>query len=96
VLPARLLDEIPTARHLRTLVVATVEPGRSLTSDAKPRLVGINHVALEVGDIEQALDFYGRIFEFTLRGRSEHAAFIDIGDQNENARRELADKGMAE
>ncbi|MGE3743927.1 MAG: VOC family protein, partial [Geminicoccaceae bacterium] len=46
-------------------------------SDAKPRLVGINHVALEVGDIDQALEFYGRIFAFTLRGRSEHAAFID-------------------
>jgi Glyoxalase/Bleomycin resistance protein/Dioxygenase superfamily len=35
---------------------------------ARPRLVGINHVALEVGDIDQALDFYGRIFEITLRG----------------------------
>ena len=58
-------------------------------SDAKPRLVGINHVALEVGDIEQALDFYGRIFSFTLRGRSEHAAFIDIGDQFINLVREV-------
>jgi lactoylglutathione lyase len=45
------------------------------------RLVGINHVALEVGDVEEALAFYGRFFEFTLRGRSEGAAFIDIGDQ---------------
>jgi catechol 2,3-dioxygenase-like lactoylglutathione lyase family enzyme len=47
----------------------------------RPRLVGINHVALEVGDIEHALDFYGRFFEFSLRGRSNGAAFIDIGDQ---------------
>jgi lactoylglutathione lyase len=47
----------------------------------KPRLVGINHIALEVGDVEEALAFYGRIFEFTLRGKSQGAAFIDIGDQ---------------
>jgi catechol 2,3-dioxygenase-like lactoylglutathione lyase family enzyme len=45
------------------------------------RLVGINHVALEVGDVEEALAFYGGLFEFTLRGRSRRAAFIDIGDQ---------------
>ena len=44
-------------------------------------LVGINHVALEVGDIGEALEFYGRFFEFSLRGRSNGAAFIDIGDQ---------------
>jgi lactoylglutathione lyase len=47
----------------------------------KPRLVGINHIALEVGDVEDALAFYGRIFDFTLRGKSKGAAFIDIGDQ---------------
>jgi lactoylglutathione lyase len=46
-----------------------------------PRLVGINHVALEVGDIDEALEFYGRIFELELRGRSSRMAFIDIGDQ---------------
>ena len=45
------------------------------------RLVGINHVALEVGDVEEALAFYGRLFEFTLRGRSHSAVFIDVGDQ---------------
>jgi catechol 2,3-dioxygenase-like lactoylglutathione lyase family enzyme len=46
------------------------------------RLVGINHVALEVGDIEQALDWYGRFFEFELRGRhGSRMAFIDMGDQ---------------
>lgn len=47
----------------------------------KARLVGINHVALEVGDIEAALEFYGAIFSFTLRGRSETMAFLDMGDQ---------------
>ena len=50
-------------------------------SDRKPRLIGINHVAIEVGDIDEALDWYGRIFDFNLRGRSERAAFIDMGDQ---------------
>ena len=49
--------------------------------EMKPRLIGINHVALEVGDIEEALAFYGRFFEFTLRGRGEGMAFIDLGDQ---------------
>lgn len=47
----------------------------------KPRLVGINHIALEVGNVEEALAFYGRIFDFTLRGRGKGQAFIDIGDQ---------------
>lgn len=46
---------------------------------AKP--VGINHVALEVGDLEQALEFYGRLFELSLRGRGGRMAFVDIGDQ---------------
>jgi catechol 2,3-dioxygenase-like lactoylglutathione lyase family enzyme len=44
-------------------------------------LVGINHVALEVGDIDEALSFYGGIFEIELRGRGPGMAFIDIGDQ---------------
>jgi catechol 2,3-dioxygenase-like lactoylglutathione lyase family enzyme len=47
----------------------------------KARLIGFNHVALEVGDIEEALEFYGRLFEFELRGKSETMAFIDLGDQ---------------
>jgi catechol 2,3-dioxygenase-like lactoylglutathione lyase family enzyme len=47
----------------------------------KARAVGINHVALEVGDIEVALAFYGRLFDFQLRGRSDTSAFIDLGDQ---------------
>jgi len=46
------------------------------------RLVGINHVALEVGDIDDALAWYGRFFEFELRGRpGARMAFIDMGDQ---------------
>ncbi|HKE38622.1 MAG TPA: VOC family protein [Casimicrobiaceae bacterium] len=47
----------------------------------KPRLVGFNHVALEVGDIDAALAFYGRLFDFTLRSKEESMAFIDLGDQ---------------
>ena len=47
-----------------------------------PRLVGINHIALEVGDVGEALDWYGRLFEFELRGRhGNRMAFIDMGDQ---------------
>ena len=47
----------------------------------KARAVGINHLALEVGDIGQALAFYGEFLEFSLRSKSENAAFIDLGDQ---------------
>jgi lactoylglutathione lyase len=45
------------------------------------RLVGINHVALEVGDVEAALELYGRLFSFELRGRAPGMAFVDMGDQ---------------
>jgi lactoylglutathione lyase len=46
------------------------------------KLVGINHVALEVGDIEEALAWYGRFFDLELRGRHGSAmAFVDMGDQ---------------
>ena len=47
----------------------------------KARALGINHIVLEVGDLDEALEFYGRIFEFSLRGRNPHNAFIDMGDQ---------------
>jgi lactoylglutathione lyase len=47
----------------------------------KARAVGFNHIALEVGDIDAALSFYARLFEFELRGKSEDMAFIDLGDQ---------------
>ena len=52
-----------------------------MTEGNRPRLIGINHVAIEVGDINEALDWYGRIFDFMLRGKGERAAFIDMGDQ---------------
>jgi lactoylglutathione lyase len=46
------------------------------------RLIGINHVALEVGDVDEALAWYGRFFEFELRGRiGTSMAFVDMGDQ---------------
>ena len=47
----------------------------------KARAVGFNHVALEVGDIEEALAFYAKLFTFELRGKSPDMAFIDLGDQ---------------
>ena len=52
-----------------------------MTESVKARAIGINHVALEVGDIDAALEFYGNLFDFELRGRSEDMAFIDLGDQ---------------
>jgi len=61
---------------------------------SKARAIGINHVALEVDDIDAALDFYGGLFEFELRSRSDSMAFIDLGDQFLNfskGRRQAAD-----
>lgn len=49
--------------------------------DDRARLVGVNHVALEVGDVDEALEFYESLFAFDLRSRSETKAFIDVGDQ---------------
>ncbi len=62
----------------------------------KARAIGFNHVALEVGDVDEALAFYGRLFEFTLRGRDQDAAFIDLGDQFlalQKGRRQSPDDG---
>ena len=62
----------------------------------KARAVGVNHVALEVGDLDEALAFYGRLFDFELRGRTETAAFVDLGDQFlalQKGRRQPADDG---
>ena len=62
----------------------------------KARAVGLNHVALEVGDIEEALAFYRRLFDFTLRGQDSNSAFIDLGDQFlalQKGRRQPADDG---
>ena len=52
-----------------------------MSDSRKPRLIGINHVAIEVGDIDEALAWYGQIFDFTLRNRHERSAYIDMGDQ---------------
>jgi catechol 2,3-dioxygenase-like lactoylglutathione lyase family enzyme len=67
-----------------------------MAEPARVRVVGLNHVALEVGDIDEALAFYGRIFAFELRGKSETMAFIDLGDQFialQRGRRQPADDG---
>jgi lactoylglutathione lyase len=63
---------------------------------AKPQVVGLNHIALEVGNIDEALAFYGRLFRFELRGKSDSMAFIDLGDQFialQKGRRQTADEG---
>jgi lactoylglutathione lyase len=49
--------------------------------DGKAKLVGINHIALEVGDLDAALDLYVRLFAFGMRGRMRKMAFVDMGDQ---------------
>ncbi len=65
-------------------------------AETRARAVGFNHVALEVGDIDEALEFYGRFVKFELRGRSESMAFIDLGDQFlalQKGRRQAPDDG---
>ena len=52
-----------------------------MADSTKPRLVGFNHVAIEVGDLEEALEFYGKLFTFELRSKEPGMAFIDLGDQ---------------
>src|SRR3979490_1827976 len=52
-----------------------------MPQERKARAIGFNHIALEVGDIDEALAFYRRRFDFDLRGRSKTSAFIDLGDQ---------------
>jgi lactoylglutathione lyase len=67
-----------------------------MAESEKPRVVGLNHIALEVGDIEEALAFYGRLFRFELRGKSDSMAFIDLGDQFialQRGRKQPADDG---
>jgi lactoylglutathione lyase len=63
---------------------------------AKPHVIGLNHIALEVGNVDEALAFYGRLFRFELRGKSDSMAFIDLGDQFialQKGRRQSADDG---
>ena len=67
-----------------------------MSGKGKARAVGFNHVALEVGDIDVVLEFYGRFFEFGLRSRSSEDAFIDLGDQFialQKGRRQSPDDG---
>ncbi len=67
-----------------------------MTAQRKARAVGFNHVALEVGNIEEALAFYGKLFDFKLRSKSETSAFIDLGDQFlalQQGRRQSPDDG---
>jgi lactoylglutathione lyase len=67
-----------------------------MSQGKRARAIGFNHVALEVGDIDEALAFYGRLFDFELRGRSKTSAFIDLGDQFlalQKGRRQGADDG---
>jgi catechol 2,3-dioxygenase-like lactoylglutathione lyase family enzyme len=52
-----------------------------MNTPKKARAVGINHVALEVGNIAEALDFYGQFIDFEIESQSEKAAFIYFGDQ---------------
>jgi catechol 2,3-dioxygenase-like lactoylglutathione lyase family enzyme len=67
-----------------------------MSEPEKARAIGINHVALEVGDIDAALAFYARLFRFELRGRGRTSAFIDLGDQFlalQSGRTQPADSG---
>jgi catechol 2,3-dioxygenase-like lactoylglutathione lyase family enzyme len=69
---------------------------RAMPEAKKALAVGFNHVAIEVGDIDEALEFYARLFDFKLRGRSKDAAFIDLGDQFlalQKGRRQATDDG---
>ena len=62
----------------------------------RARAIGLNHIALEVGDIDEALAFYAQIFDFWLRGKSKDMAFIDLGDQFnalQKGRRQPSDDG---
>lgn len=67
-----------------------------MTTTRKARAVGFNHVALEVGNIDEALEFYGKLFDFKLRSKGETSAFIDLGDQFlalQQGRRQSPDEG---
>jgi lactoylglutathione lyase len=67
-----------------------------MTEYARPRAIGFNHIALEVGDIEEALAFYRQLFRFELRSKSDTMAFIDLGDQFialQKGRTQAADDG---
>ena len=84
--------------RLGRLCICPPPPLRLTGSDAccQKGTFGFNHIALEVGDIDEALSFYGRIFAFELRGKSKDMAFIDLGDQFlalQKGRRQSRDDG---
>jgi lactoylglutathione lyase len=47
----------------------------------RARPIGINHIAIEVGNLEEALAFYGRILDLRLREHESDEPWIDLGDQ---------------
>src|SRR6516164_1321033 len=94
-LPFDLVIAIASCAGPTHLIVRVTEEVL-MAASARPRVIGFNHVALEVGDIDEALEFYGRLFRFELRGKSDSMAFIDLGDQFialQKGRRQPADDG---
>jgi lactoylglutathione lyase len=92
----RVLDGGLSSRHAETLRHNVSHVGRGKWQERaeprasrwyaqamaeKARLIGMNHIALEVGDVDEALALYGRLFDFTMRGRGRRMAFVDMGDQ---------------
>ena len=63
--------------------IASTEPDSgAATLAVVARLVGINHVAVQVGDLDEAIAFFAALADdVTLRGRSGGMAFVDLGDQ---------------
>lgn len=67
-----------------------------MSEPQKGRAIGFNHVAIEVDDLDAALDFYGQFLDFELRSRGETQVFIDLGDQFialQTGRSQAADDG---
>ena len=67
-----------------------------MSETQKARAIGFNHIALEVGDLDEALEFFGQFLDFELRGKSEKMAFIDLGDHFialQKGRTQAADDG---
>lgn len=53
----------------------------SQSPSEKAHAVGINHVAIEVGDVVAALEFYGRFLEFQVEEQTDDMAIVYFGDQ---------------
>ena len=67
--------------QLRKWEITMNNNGKNKKATGKAKALGINHVVLEVDDLDEALAFYSAIFDFKLRGRSDNSLFIDLGDQ---------------